>query len=89
MKKISPKEDAAVFKQAFWHLFRVPDWFNTLTNAEFHKDGSMNGCMHLNAPKKCPLFEHGIEQSELAHWLGEKARLTAELAKQVVEPFTE
>ena len=25
MKKISPKEDAAVFKQAFWHLFMVPD----------------------------------------------------------------
>ena len=35
MKKISPKEDVAVFKQAFWHLFTVPDWFNTPTNAEF------------------------------------------------------
>ena len=45
MKKISPKEDVAVFKQAFWHLFMVPNWFNTLTDAEFHKDGSVNGCM--------------------------------------------
>ena len=89
MKKISPKEDMAVFKQAFQHLFMVPDWFNTLTIAKFHKDGSENGCMHLNAPKKYPPLEHGIEQSELAHWLGEKAGLTAELAKQVIELFTE
>ena len=89
MKNISPKEDAGVSKQAFWHLFTVPDWFNTLTNAEFHKDGSVNGCMCLSAPKKCPPLEHGIKQSELARWLGEKARLTAELAKQVVEPFAE
>ena len=89
MKKISPKEDMAVFKQAFRHLFMVPDWFNTLTNVKFHKDGSMNGCMHLSAPKKCSLLKHGIKQCELACWLGEKARLTAELAKQVIEPFTE
>ena len=53
MKTISRKEDAAVFKQAFWHLFTVPNWFNTLTNAQFHKDGSVNGCMCLGAPKKC------------------------------------
>ena len=67
----------------------VPDWFNTLTNAEFHKDGSVNGCMRLSAPKKCPPLKHGIKQSKLACWLREKARLTAELAKQVIEPFTE
>ena len=66
MKKISPKEDVAVFKQAFWHLFMVPDWFNTLTNAEFYKDGSMNGCMRLNAPKKFPPLKCGTEQSKLA-----------------------
>ena len=89
MKNISPKEDASVFKQQFWHIFMVPDWFNTLTNAEFHKDGSVNGCMHLCALKKCPLLEHGIEQSDLACWLGEKDGFTSELAKQVVEPFTE
>ena len=89
MKNISPKEDAGVFKQAFWHLFVVPDWFNTLTNAEFQKDSSVNGCMCLSAPKKCPPLEHGIEQSELARWLREKARLTAELANQIVEPFAE
>ena len=67
MKKISPKEDASVFKQQFWHIFTVPDWFNTLTNAEFHKDGSMNGCMRLCTLKKCPPLKHGIDQSELAH----------------------
>ena len=89
MKKILPKEDMAVFKQAFRHLFMVPDWFNTLTNAKFHKDSSVNGCMHLNAPKNCPLLKHGIKQSELACWLREKAGLTAELAKQVIEPFAE
>ena len=80
MKKISPKENASVFKQQFWHIFTVPDWFNTLTNAEFHKDGSVNGCMCLCALKKCPLLEHGIKQSKLAHLLKEKARLTSELA---------
>ena len=51
--------------------------------------GSVNGCMCLSAPKKCPLLEHGIEQSKLACWLREKAGLTAELAKQIIEPFTE
>ena len=69
--------------------FTVSNWFNTLTNAKFHKDGSVNGCMHLCALKKCPPLEHGIEQSELACWLGEKAGLTAELVKQVVELFAE
>ena len=69
MKEISPKKDAAVLKQAFWHLFTVPDWFNTLSNAEFHKDGSVNECMHLSAPKKCPPLKHGIKQSKLACWL--------------------
>ena len=80
MKNILPKEDAAVFKQKFWHLFVVSNWFNTLTNAKFHKDGSIDGCMRLCAPKKSPLLEHGIKQSELACWLREKARLTSELA---------
>ena len=45
--------------------------------------------MHLCTLKKCPPLEHGIEQSKLARWLIEKARLTAELAKQVIEPFAE
>ena len=67
----------------------VPNWFNTMTNAKFHKDGSVDGCMHLCAPKKCPPLKHDIEQSELACWLREKAGLTSKLAKQVVEPFTE
>ena len=62
---------------------------NTLINAKFHKDSNMNGCMHFSAPKKCPLLEHGIEQSKLACWLGEKARLTTKLAKQIIEPFAE
>ena len=39
--------------------------------------------------KKCPLLDHGIEQSELACWLREKAGLTSELAKQIIEPFAE
>ena len=45
--------------------------------------------MRLSAPKKCPPLEHGIKQSKLACWLREKARLTAELANQIVKPFTE
>ena len=81
--------DTAVFKQQFWHLFAVSNWFNTLTNAEFHKDSSVDGYLHLCAPKKCPPLKHGIEQSKLACWLGEKARLTSEPAKQVVELFAE
>ena len=67
----------------------VPNWFNTLTNAKFHKDSSVNGCIHLSAPKKCPLLENSIKQSELAHWLREKARLTTELAKQIIKLFAE
>ena len=89
IKNILPKEDAAVFKQQFWHLFTVSNWSNTLTNAMFTKDDSVNRCMCLCALKKCPPLEHGIKQSELACWLGEKAGLTAELAKQAVELFTE
>ena len=85
MKMISPKEDTSVFKQQFWHIFTVPDWFDTLTNPKFHKDGCVNGCMCLCGLKKCPPLEYGIKQSELACWLGEKAGLTSELAKQVIE----
>ena len=80
MKKISPKEDASVFKHQFCHIFTVSNWFNTLTNAEFHKNSSVNGCLCLCALKKCPLLKHGIKQSKLAHLLKEKARLTSELA---------
>ena len=54
MKNISPKEDTSVFKQQFWNIFTVSNWFNTLTNAKFHKDSSVSGCMCLCAPKKCP-----------------------------------
>ena len=89
MKRISPKEDIKIFKQQFWHLFRVSWWFNTLTNANFSKDSSVHGFIHLCAPKKCPPFKHGIKQSKLTWWLGEKARLTSELAKQVIEVFSE
>ena len=89
MKNISPKEDASVFKQQFWHIFMVSNWFNTLTNAKFHKDSSVNEYMHLYALKNYPPLKHGIKPSELACWLGEKARLTSELVKQVVKPFAE
>ena len=83
MKKISPKEDPAIFKQQFWHLFAVSRWFNTLTNAEYSKDSSLNGFMCFCAPKKCPLLKHGIKQSELAQWLRKTTRVASELAKQV------
>ena len=89
MKNISPKEDAAIFKQQFWHLFTVSGWFNTLTNAKYSKDSGMNGCMHLSAPKRCPPLKHGIEQSKLVQWLGAQAGLTSKLAKQVIELFVE
>ena len=89
MKNILPKEDAAIFKQQFWHLFTVSGWFNTLTNAKYSKDSSVNGFMHLYAPKRCPPLKHGIKQSELAWWLGAHPGLTSELTSQVVEPFTE
>ena len=86
---ILPKEDVAIFKQQFRHLFAVSGWFNTLSNAEYSKDGSMNGFMHLGAPKRCSPLEHGNKQSELAWWLGAYARLTSELVSQVVELFVE
>ena len=60
------KEDVAIFKQQFWHLFVVLGWFNTLTNAKYSKDSSVNGFMHLYAPKRCPPLKHGIKHSELA-----------------------
>ena len=89
MKKISPKEDTTVFKQQFWHLFVMSGWVHTLTNAEFSQEDSVHSFMHLCAPKKYPLLKHGIKQSELAHWLRENARLTSELAKQVIKLFKE
>ena len=66
MKKISPKEDITVFKQQFWHLFMVSGWFNTVTNVQFSKEGSIHWFMQLCAPKKCLPLKNGIEDSELA-----------------------
>ena len=89
MKNILPKEDTAVFKQPFWHLFTVSGWFNTLTNAKSSQKDSIHSFMHLCAPKKCPPLEHGLEDSKLGQWLGENTRLTSELVKQVIEPSME
>ena len=89
MKNISPKEDAKLFKQQFWHLFSVPNWFNTLNGNKYSQGGSVNGCMHLSAHKKCLLLECDIEDSDLSQWLGDNISLTAELKKKITELFAE
>ena len=84
-------EVAKLFKQQFWHLFAVPNWFNTLTNNKYSWGSSVNACMHPSAHKKCPSLEHGIEGPNLTQmqWLGDNAGLTTELAKKIIEPFAE
>ena len=79
LKKILPKEDSKVFKLQFWKLFILNDWFS-------HK-GSVNGCMWLNAHKKCPLLETDLKPSFLTQWLGDNAGLTTQLVEDVVEPY--
>ena len=78
-----------VFKQQLQYVFTVPGWFITLTNAKFSQEGCINGCLHLCAQKKCPPLKHGIENSQLAQWLGENTGLTSELAKKIVKLFSE
>ena len=86
MKNIFTQEDAKIFKQQFWHLFAVTNWFNTLTNNKYSQSGSIDDCMHLNAHKKSSPLEHG---SYLAQWVRYNPSLTAELAKEIAEPFVE
>ena len=86
LKKISPKEDSKVFKLQFWKLFALNDWFKILTNDLFSHKGSVNGCMQLNAHKKCPPLETDLEPSSLAQWLRDNASLTTQLVEEVVEP---
>ena len=69
LKKISPKEDSKVFKLQLWKLFALNDWLKILTNDSFSHKGSVNGCMRLNAHKKCPLLEVDLKPSSLAQWL--------------------
>ena len=87
LKKISPKEDSKVFKLQFWKLFTLNDWFKILTNDSFSHKGSVNGCMRLNAHKKCPPLKMDLEPSSLAQWLGDNAGLTTQLVEEVVEPY--
>ena len=83
----SPKEDSKVFKLQFWKLFALNNWFKILTNDSFSHKGSINGCMWLNAHKKCPPLETDLEPSSLAQWLGDNAGLTTQLVEEVVKPY--
>ena len=87
LKNISPKEDSKVFKLQFWKLFTLNDWFKILMNDSFSHKGSVNGCMRLNAHKKCLPLETDLEPSSLAQWLGDNAGLTTQLVEEVVEPY--
>ena len=87
LKNISPKEDSKVFKLQFWKLFTLNNWFKILMNDLFSHKGSVNGCMRLNAHKKCPPLETDLEPSSLAQWLGDNTGLTTQLVEEVVEPY--
>ena len=87
LKNILPKEDTKVFKLQFWKLFVLNDWFKILTNDSFSQKGSVNGCMQLNAHKKCLLLEMDLEPSSLVQWLGNNAGLTTQLVEEVVKPY--
>ena len=89
MKNISPKEDAKLFKQLFWNLFTVSNWFNTLTDNKHSQGSSVNGSMCLSAYKKSPPLEHGIKDSDLIKWLRDNIGLTAKLAKEIDKLFEE
>ena len=60
-------------------------------NDSFSHKGSINGCMQLNAHKKCPPLETDLEPSSLTQWLGDNARdnagLTTQLVEEVVDPY--
>ena len=81
------KEDSKVFKLQFWKLFALNDWFKILTNESFSHKGSINGCMRLNAHKKCLPLETDLKPSSLAQWLGDNAGLTTQLVEEVIEPY--
>ena len=87
LKNILPKEDSKVFKLQFWKLFILNDWFKILTNDLFSHKGCINGCMRLNAHKKCPLLETDLEPSSLTQWLRDNASLITQLVEEVVEPY--
>ena len=87
LKKILPKEDSKVFKLQFWKLFVLNDWFKILMNDSFSHKGSINGCMQLNAHKKCLPLETDLEPSSLTQWLGDNAGLTTQLDEEVMEPY--
>ena len=82
LRKISPKEDSKVFKLQFWKLFVLNDWFKILTNNVFSHKDCINGCMWLNAHKKCLPLNSDLEPSFLAQWLGDNSSLTTQLVSK-------
>ena len=76
LRKIPPKEDNKAFKLQFWKLFVLNNWFKILTNNSFSQKGSVNGCMRLNAHKKCLLLKSDLEPSSLTQWLRDSPGLT-------------
>ena len=63
------------------------DSFKILMNDLFSHKGSINGCMRLNAHKKCPPLETDLEPSSLAQWLGDNTSFTTQLVEEVVKPY--
>ena len=82
-----PKEDSKVFKLQFWKLFILNDWLKILTNDAFSHKDSVNGCMQLNAHKKCLPLDSDLEPSFLTQWLGDNAGLTTQLVKEIIKPY--
>ena len=80
-------EDSKVFKLQFWKLFALNDWFKILMNDSFSHKGSVNGCMRLNAHKKCLLLKTDLNPSSLMQWLGDNTGLTTQLVEEVVKPY--
>ena len=86
MRKISPKEDAKLFKQQFWHVFTVPGWFKTVINDQFHQENSVNGYLWISVHKKCLLLKSDLDDTSLVQWLSNNARLTTQLVEAIVKP---
>ena len=85
LRKISPKEDSRVFKLQFQKLFVLNDWFKILMNDVFSHKGSINGCMQLNAHKKCTLLDPDFKPSFLTQWLRDNAGLTTQLVEEIIK----
>ena len=76
------------FKIKFWETFSTPGYYDILTEGQYKRPNSNDGCMQLRAPTTCPKWNKGTnDDAKILQWLSIHTGLTSECVSEVLELF--